>query len=118
MKKLLVVVFSLSIAARAASAQDLHDRAMRLQKSAIVVDTHEDLPERLEKEWVDIAVRNRTGQVDIPRLKEGGVTAAFFAAYVSAAFAESGSARKALELIDPTFTRSLPSEVTSPPMRR
>ncbi len=85
----------------AAPGEDLKARAARLQKSAIVLDTHEDVPERLEKEWVDIGVRNRTGQVDIPRWKEGGVTAAFLAAYVPAAFAESGgSARKALELID------------------
>ena len=80
---------------------DLPERAARLQKSAIVIDTHEDLPERLQKEWVDIGVRNKTGHVDIPRLKEGGVTAPFFAAYVPAAFAASGgSAKKALELID------------------
>src|SRR5437660_7401630 len=81
--------------------EDLAQRAARLQKSAIVVDTHEDLPERLQKEWVDIGARNKTGHVDIPRLKEGGVTAPFFAAYVPAAFAASGgSAKKTLELID------------------
>jgi membrane dipeptidase len=82
-------------------AQDLHDRAIRLQKSAIIVDSHEDVPERLGKEWVDIGVRGKTGHVDIPRLTEGGVTAPFFAAYVPAAFATSGgAARKTLELID------------------
>lgn len=90
-----------AFALAAASGEDLKTRAARLQESAIVVDTHEDVPYRLEEAWVDIATRNRTGQVDIPRLKEGGVTAAFFAAYVPAGFAESGgSARKALELID------------------
>ena len=90
-----------AVSLAAAPDEDLRARAARLQKSAIVLDTHEDVPERLEKEWVDIGVRNRTGQVDIPRLQEGGVTAAFFAAYVPAAFAEAGgSTRKALELID------------------
>src|SRR5262249_9124160 len=45
--------------------------------------------------------RAATGHVDIPRLKEGGVTAPFFAAYVPAAFATNGGAgKKALELID------------------
>src|SRR5260370_3566244 len=84
-----------------AAAEDLHDRAIRLHKSAISVDSHEDVPERLGKEWVDIGVRGKTGHVDIPRLKEGGVTAPFFAAYVPAAFATSGgAARKTLELID------------------
>ena len=80
---------------------DLHARAMRLQKSAIVIDTHEDLPYWLEeKGWADVGKRLTTGQVDIPRLKEGGVTAPFFAAYVPASFAEAGgSAKKALEEI-------------------
>jgi membrane dipeptidase len=79
---------------------DLHARAMRLHKSAIVIDTHQDVPYRLESKWIDIGQRHDTGHVDIPRLKEGGVTGAFFAAYVPASFAESGgSARKALEEI-------------------
>ncbi|MGI0150122.1 MAG: membrane dipeptidase, partial [Thermoplasmata archaeon] len=80
---------------------DLHARAMRIHRSAIVVDTHQDVPYRLEREWIDLAVRNKTGHIDIPRLKKGGVTAAFFAAYVPASFADSGgAARKALEQIE------------------
>ena len=83
------------------AARDYRAQALRLQKHAIVVDTHEDVPERLEREWADVGQRLSTGHVDIPRLKAGGVTAPFFAAYVPAAFArEGGSARKALELID------------------
>ena len=80
--------------------KDYKAMAARLQKHAILVDTHEDVPERLGKEWVDLGQRLTTGHVDIPRLKEGGVTAPFFAAYVSADFAkEGGAARKAMELI-------------------
>jgi membrane dipeptidase len=91
----------LLLAALSASAsEDLKTRADRLHRSAIVVDTHEDVPERLGLEWVDLSVRSRTGHVDIPRLKEGGVTGAFFAAYVPASFAAGGAARKTLELID------------------
>jgi len=79
----------------------LAERAARLHKGAIIVDTHEDVPEELQKQWVDLGQRQKTGHVDIPRLREGGVTAPFFAAYVPARFAESGgSAKKALELID------------------
>jgi membrane dipeptidase len=86
---------------RAGCAQDLHARALALQKSAIVVDTHEDVPERLEKEWVDLAARGKTGHVDIPRWREGGMTGAFLAAYVNGDFVKSGgSAKKALEFID------------------
>jgi membrane dipeptidase len=93
----------LAIAAtpRAEPADDLHARAMRLHRSAIVVDTHEDVPYWLEeKGWADIGMRLATGHVDIPRLKEGGVTGPFLAAYVPAAFAPGGSAKKALETIE------------------
>ena len=83
------------------AAETLHERAMRLQKSAIIVDTHEDVPEELENRWKDFAVRNTVGHTDIPRWREGGVTAPFLAAYVNADFAKSGgSAKKALEFID------------------
>jgi len=92
---LIGAVFAVSL-----PAEDLKARAAGLHKSAIVMDTHLDVPYRLEKEWVDLAARNKTGHVDIPRLKEGGVTGGFFAAYVPAAFAEAGgSAKKALEQI-------------------
>ena len=65
------------------------------------MDTHEDVPERLEKEWVDLAARGKTGHVDIPRWREGGMTAPFLAAYVNAEYAKTGgAAKKALEFID------------------
>ncbi|MFY9549550.1 MAG: membrane dipeptidase [Thermoanaerobaculia bacterium] len=82
-------------------AEDLKERAHRVHRSAIVVDTHEDVPEELEKNWKDLSIRNVVGHVDIPRWKEGGVTAPFLAAYVNADYAKSGgAAKKALEFID------------------
>jgi membrane dipeptidase len=105
MKKafLLPLLFaSIGASAPSPKGEDLHSRAMRIHRSAIVVDTHEDVPYRLEdKGWVDLSVRNATGHVDIPRLQEGGVTASFFAAYVPASFAASGGpTKKALETIE------------------
>jgi membrane dipeptidase len=87
----------------AARADDFKERAARLMKMSVVVDSHEDLPEQLEKEWVDIGVRQRTGHLDIPRWREGGVNAPFLAAYVSSSFVAPGKAAgKALEFIDLT----------------
>ncbi|HEY3171855.1 MAG TPA: membrane dipeptidase [Thermoanaerobaculia bacterium] len=98
---LLLVLAPIAIAGPAPKAEDLHARALLLHRSAIIVDTHEDVPEQLEKEWVDIGVRQKTGHVDIPRWRDGGVTAPFLAAYVSSSYAASGtSAKKALEFID------------------
>jgi len=102
MKKI-AAALALALCAPLVLAEDLHERAMRLHKSAIIVDTHEDLPEELEHRWVDISQRNATGQLDIPRWREGGMTAPFLAAYVNADFAKKdsgGSAKKALEFID------------------
>jgi membrane dipeptidase len=94
-------IVALLVAAGVACGQDLKERALALHRSAIVVDTHEDVPERLEKEWVDLAARGKTGHVDIPRWREGGMTGAFLAAYVNADYAKKGgSAKKALEFID------------------
>jgi membrane dipeptidase len=96
-----VAVLVLLCAAGIAGAETLHERAMRLHKSAIVVDTHEDVPEELETRWKDLGVRNTTGHIDIPRWREGGVTAPFLAAYVSADYATAGgAAKKAMESID------------------
>jgi membrane dipeptidase len=93
--------FLLAIGVSALRAEDLHEKAMRLHQSAIVVDTHEDVPEALEQKWIDLSARNTVGQIDIPRWKEGGVTAPFLAAYVNADYVKSGgSAKKALEFID------------------
>jgi membrane dipeptidase len=100
MKKL-AFAFVLVGAAGMAFADDLHERAMRLHRSAIVLDTHQDLPEELESRWKDIGVRNTFGHIDIPRWREGGVTAPFLSAYVNADYAKSGgSAKKALEFVD------------------
>jgi membrane dipeptidase len=101
MKRLLAIAAGLCLATLGLSAETLKEKAQRIQRTSIVVDTHEDVPEELQKKWIDFGVRNASGHVDIPRLREGGVTAPFFAAYVPAAFAKSGgSAKKALELID------------------
>ncbi|HJW14901.1 MAG TPA: dipeptidase [Thermoanaerobaculia bacterium] len=100
MRKTGIALLCFTLAA-ALPADDVKARAARLMRSAVVVDTHEDLPEELEKAWVDIGVRQKTGHVDIPRWREGGVTAPFLAAYVSSSYVAPGrAAGKALEFVD------------------
>lgn len=50
-----------------------------------VIDLHCDTPMRITAEGFDLGVRNDYGQVDIPRLHEGGYTGVFFSVYCSAA---------------------------------
>jgi membrane dipeptidase len=92
-------------AAGAHAAGDADDRlaarAARLHTEAIVVDTHIDAPYALDDKPADLGRRGATPHFDIPRAREGGLTAPFFAIYVPALYAETGgAARKALELID------------------
>ncbi len=100
MKKLSSLVFALPLVAAAAAADDLAVRAARLHRGAIVVDTHEDVPDALAEKWADVGTRGATKHFDIPRAKEGGLTAPFFAAYVPASYADGGAARIALDRID------------------
>jgi membrane dipeptidase len=85
-----------------ARAEDVSARARKLVHEAIVVDTHLDAPDQLAKKFADISTRGATSHFDLPRAKEGGLTAPFFSIFVSAVYADHGAARKALELIDLT----------------
>jgi membrane dipeptidase len=53
-------------------ARDLHFRS-------IVIDTHVDTAQRLVFDQFDLGTLHSDGSVDIPRLREGGVGAVFFA---------------------------------------
>lgn len=99
MRLALLLLASLSATAY---AEDLAAHAKRLQREAIVVDTHLDAPMQLSDKWADVAERGATDHFDLPRAREGGLTAPVFSIYVPAAFADHGAARKALELIDIT----------------
>lgn len=94
-------LLSLAVAAGPAAAEELATRAERLHRSAIVIDTHQDVPEKLRQKWADLANPGATTDVDLPRLRKGGVTAAFFSVYLPAASERAGTAsREALELFD------------------
>lgn len=77
---------------------------MRVHRSALLIDTHEDLPTRTV-DGFDVGSHTGSGHVDIARLKEGGVGGAFFAAYVASRYVEGNhSANRALQMIDSVRT--------------
>ncbi len=59
------------------------ERAQALHRRAIVVDTHVDTTQRLGDENFDLSTRHAAGHLDIPRLRDGGVDAVFFAVWAS-----------------------------------
>ncbi len=87
----------------------LRARAARLHREAIVIDTHNDVTSPMTDEGYDLGAPDTSGkiQTDIPRMKEGGLDAEFFAIYVDRKYAkESGSARRALDLIDSVYEQA------------
>ena len=68
---------------------------------SIVLDLHCDTPMRLVGEGLDLGQRHDDGELDIPRMREGGVTGVFFSIYTSATDQTPLEAvKKALEIID------------------
>src|SRR6266571_306577 len=75
------------------SANDVHRRA-------IIVDGHCDTPYRMLRHNVHLDEHDPEAQVDLRSLRESGITASFFAAYVPPFYAGRGAARFAYRLID------------------
>jgi len=62
---------------------EISAKARELHFSPIVIDTHTDTTQRFIDGDFDLAPRNEKGSVDIPRMKEGGLDAIFFAVWMS-----------------------------------
>jgi len=67
----------------------------------VVLDLHCDTPMLIQAEGYDLGQRHDYGQVDIPRMREGGVSGVFFSIYTSGTSGTPLEAvKKALEIID------------------
>src|SRR5205823_7888317 len=77
-----------------AAARQLHDHA-------IVIDTHDDTTQRLlfEKGF-DLGQRHTNGNIDIPRMREGGLDALFFSIWVPSDVTGPPAVKRSLDLID------------------
>ncbi len=80
---------------------DLKQKAEELAQKIIIVDTHIDVPYRLEENWEDISQRTERGDFDFPRAKAGGLNAPFMSIYIPAEHQEAGDAKQVADgLID------------------
>src|SRR5579863_5202706 len=75
-------------------------RARRLAAEAIGIDSHIDTVQRLLVMGEDLGKRWDVGHVDIPRLREGGTHAPFFALWVPVYFPGAEAVRRTLDLRD------------------
>jgi membrane dipeptidase len=94
-------ILSLPIAAGTQPADPVSPRAKQLHDQAIVVDSHDDTTQRLvfDKAF-DIAKRNASGNIDIPRMREGGLDALFFSIWVPSDVTGPIAVKRALQQID------------------
>ncbi|MFZ0335146.1 MAG: dipeptidase [Candidatus Acidiferrales bacterium] len=85
-----------------ASAQTVkisaHARALHF--SSIVIDTHDDTTQRLLDPHFNLDVRHTDGNIDIPRMKAGGLDGIFFSIYMPGTITGPIAVEKALEQID------------------
>jgi membrane dipeptidase len=90
----------------------LWQRALRIHRSAIIVDGHNDIPTPMAEEDYDLATPSvgkfhKDGDpfhTDLNRFKQSGLTGEFFSIYVSGDTLKTGGAmRRAMELIDVTY---------------
>ena len=75
--------------------------ARKINKKAIVIDTHADTVGRILDEGVDISKRTKNGHIDIPRLKEGGIDVQFFSCWIDPKYIKTkGCIKRTLDMID------------------
>lgn len=101
----LIVCLLMSIAQSRAQAQTPNDplwqKALKLHRAAIVVDTHADTPSLVLDAGLDIGDPQAKSHLNLKRLKASGVNAEFFVSYVSKSFVpDNRSAFRAIEMMD------------------
>jgi len=74
--------------------------AAQLHRSAIVVDTHADTPQRFVDERFDLADPLGGGHLNLKSIHQGGLSAEFFSIWVPPTRFKGQYARRTLELID------------------
>lgn len=115
----LLVIFSVSTFAQTMPKDadpKLWEKALKIHKSAIIIDGHNDIPSPLVDDDLDLAT-DTVGKfhsdgdpyhTDLNRFKKSGITGEFFSIYVSGSTLNkdgtfNGSARRALDMIDATY---------------
>ncbi len=120
MNKLILLSISLLMLGSASLAQTMPEggdpalwqRALRLHKSAIIVDGHNDITGPMVDMDFDLAdssvgklqISGDPMHTDLSRLKKSGITGEFMSIYVSGSTLQTGgSMRRAMDLIDATY---------------
>jgi len=100
MRTMLCCVSTLLAIATAQTRQISDAEVQKVHKSALLIDTHNDITSRTVQGY-DIGKAKNDGHTNLTALREGGVGAQFFAVYVAASYVNGNrSAWRTLEMID------------------
>jgi membrane dipeptidase len=94
------VLVCLSIGVLLMAAETVSEKAKKLHFSSIVVDTHDDTTQRLLDNKFDLGERHTDGSIDIPRMREGGLSAIFFSIWIPSKTRGAEAVKEALDQID------------------
>src|SRR5438445_4998328 len=89
-----------TLLAAAVTADDSSARAKKLPFSSIVVDTHDDTTQRFLDGKFDLGTRSSTGSIDLPRMREGNLSAIFFSIWIPSKVTGPEAVDRALVQID------------------
>ena len=82
-----------------AQSEKISAHARDLHFHSIVVDTHDDTTQRLLDPNFNLGVRHDDGNIDIPRMREGGLDAIFFSIWIPGTITGPAAVEKALDQI-------------------
>jgi membrane dipeptidase len=92
---------SLLFVSAAVFAHGGHNDAQAIAQEHLIIDTHIDVPYRINEHWEDVSGATERGDFDAPRARAGGLNLPFMSIYIPAAKeAEGGAALLANQLID------------------
>jgi len=96
-----VLAAAILLTACSSNTVDTQERASRLARDAVIVDTHIDVPIRVEMSGEDVTQATEAGNFDYPRAHAGGLDVPFMSIFIPASVDEAGGARAlADKLID------------------
>jgi membrane dipeptidase len=95
-----VCVSSTTLLSFAIAAGTVSEKARKLHFSSIVVDTHDDTTQRFLDGKFDLGLRSATGSIDIPRMREGNLSAIFFSIWMPSKITGPEAVDRSLVQID------------------
>jgi len=88
-----------AVTAKSQTQTNISPAARELHFQSIVVDTHDDTTQRLLDPKFDFGARHTDGSVDIPRMREGGLSAIFFSIWIPGTVTGPTAVQRALDQI-------------------